>query len=177
MKQIVYSAFKKFFLTLFLTLISIFSYSQSSSSLNKFWNNVYFGGGIGLNFGNNSFNGSLSPNAIYQINEQFATGIGLSFNYSKFNDSKLFAYGGSINAFYNPIKYIQLSSELEQLRINREFNFDGVKIEDNYWVPALYLGIGYTQNNYTIGIKYDVIHNKNKSIYDNTIIPFVRFYF
>jgi len=61
--------------------------------------------------------------------------------------------------------------------VNREINIATTKIKDNYWVPALYLGIGYTQRNYTVGIKYDVIHNENKSIYDNTIIPFVRVYF
>jgi len=177
MKQIVRSSFKNIFLTPFLTLISIYSFGQSTSSANNFWDKVSYGGGIGINFGDNNFNGSLSPNGIYQANDQFAIGLGVSINYSKFSDSKLFAYGGSINTFYNPIEFLQLSTELEQLRVNREINIATTKIKDNYWVPALYLGIGYTQRNYTVGIKYDVIHNENKSIYDNTIIPFVRVYF
>ena len=39
----------------------------------NFWDNVRFGGGLGLGFGNDFFSGSITPSAIYQVNDKFAT--------------------------------------------------------------------------------------------------------
>lgn len=165
----------KHYIFTLLLLIGISCFGQGSS--NNFWDNVRFGGGIGIGFTNGSFNGSISPSAIYQVNEQFAAGTSLNFNYAKFNDDKLFAYGGSILTLYNPIPNIQLSAELEQLRINRTYALDGVNREDNYWSPALFLGLGYSNQNVTFGLRYDVLYDDNKSIYANALMPFVRVYF
>lgn len=167
---------KKSFLTLAFVGISFVAIAQNQGIKNDFWNNVRFGGGLGLGFTNGGFNGSIAPSAIYQFNEQFATGISLNFSYSKFNDDKLLAYGGSVLSLYNPIPYIQLSVEFEQLRINRSYAFDDADIEHNYWSPALFLGIGYSNQNVTFGIRYDVLYG-NKSIYANAWMPFVRVYF
>ena len=158
-----------------LFLIAFSANSQTSPS--NFWNDVRFGGGIGLGFSNGYFNGSIAPSAIYQVNEQFATGVSLNFNYAKFDDDRLLAYGGSVLALYNPIPFIQLSSELEQLRVNRTYALDGGNLEDNYWSPALFLGIGYSNRNVTFGLRYDVLYDDNKSIYTNALMPFVRLYF
>ncbi|MEL6917415.1 MAG: alpha-ketoglutarate decarboxylase [Bacteroidota bacterium] len=164
---------------LFFTLIGNISFAQNYSSTNEFWNKVRFGGGIGLGFGNNSFSGALSPSALYQVNDQFGLGIGLSINYSRFDDSKLLAYGGSVLSLFNPIPIIQLSAEFEQLRVNREFDsFDGInRFEDNYWLPALYLGVGYSSRNVTVGIRYDVLYDEETSLYIDPWAPFVRVYF
>ncbi len=158
-----------------LLLIGFSGTSQKIS--NDFWDNVRFGGGIGLGFSNNYFNGSISPSAIYQINEQVSSGVGLNFNYAKFDDDKLLAYGGSILTLYNPIPYIQISGEWEQLRINRTYALEGGNLEDNYWSPALFLGLGYSNRNVTFGLRYDVLYDENKSIYANALTPFVRLYF
>ncbi len=151
--------------------------AQNGSIPGSFWDNVRFGGGIGLGFTNGGFNGSISPSAIYQFNEQFASGISLNFNYAKFNDDKLLAYGGSILTLYDPIPFLQISGELEQLRINREFDNGTIRWENNYWSPALFLGIGYVNRNFTVGIRYDVLYDNSKSIYANAWMPFVRVYF
>ncbi|MBD1259643.1 alpha-ketoglutarate decarboxylase [Maribacter polysiphoniae] len=161
-----------------LSLVFLIGFScLGQKTSNDFWNNVRFGGGIGLGFTNESFNASISPSAIYQVNDQFATGVSLNFNYAKFNEDKLFAYGGSILSLYNPIPNIQLSGELEQLRINRTYALDGGNREDNYWSPALFLGIGYSNQNVTFGLRYDVLYDDDKSIYANALMPFVRVYF
>ena len=162
---------------LFLGLSTSCAISQISRNGSDFWNQVRFGGSIGLGFTNNGFNGSISPSAIYQFNEQFALGASLSFNYAKFNDEKFLAYGGSILSLYNPIPQLQFSSEYEQLRINRTLDTGTIKLEDNYWLPALFLGIGYSTYNVTVGLRYDVLYNKNKSIYGNALMPFMRVYF
>ena len=158
-----------------LFLIAFSANSQTSPS--NFWNDVRFGGGIGLGFSNGYFNGSIAPSAIYQVNEQFATGVSLNFNYAKFDDDRLLAYGGSVLALYNPIPFIQLSSEWEQLRVNRTYALEGGDLEDNYWSPALFLGIGYSNRNVTFGLRYDVLYDDNKSIYTNALMPFIRLYF
>lgn len=151
--------------------------AQQQKASSDFWNKVRFGGGFGLGFGNNTFNAAISPNAMYQVNDQFSVGTGLNFNYSKFRDSKLMAYGASALSYYNIFPAIQLSAEFEQLRINRKYEFDGANIEDNYWNPALFLGLGYSSRNITVGVRYDVLYTEGKSIYSDAFMPFVRMYF
>ncbi len=169
---------KKYILTFVILLYGSLCFSQISYSDGNFWSKVRYGGGLGLGFGNNSFNAAVSPSAIYQANPYFAIGTGLSFNYSKFRDSRLTAYGGSLISLVNPIREIQLSAEFEQLRVNQRLELDGSPdLEDNYWLPALYLGIGYSNQNVTIGIRYDVLYDDGRSIYADPWAPFVRVYF
>jgi len=161
---------------LFITVVTLFTQQilcQNSTNENVFMDRVRFGGGIGLGFGNNYFNGSISPSAIYQVNEQFSTGIELNFNYAEINDSNFLAYGASALSFYDVIPEIQLSAEIEQLRISRKVN----DFKENYWNPALFLGIGYVNRNFTVGIQYNILHDNNKSIYTSALLPFVRVYF
>ncbi|WP_366135878.1 alpha-ketoglutarate decarboxylase [uncultured Maribacter sp.] len=132
-----------------------------------------FGGGIGLGFTNGGFNGTISPSAIYDVNNYFSAGVGLSVNYAKYDANKFLAYGGSIVTFYNPIPLLQLSAEIEQLRVNESNTI----FENDYWSPALFLGAGYRSNNVTFGIRYDLLYDKNKSIYADAWMPFVRVYF
>ncbi len=146
--------------------------AQNTNTTN-YWDNVRFGGGLGLGFGNDSFNLSVSPSAIYQVNSYFAYGTALAFNYSKFGDYKFTAYGASAQTFFNPIPEIQISMEYEQLRVNRTI----IDFKENYWSPALYIGAAYGTRNYTIGIRYDILYNENKSVYSNAWMPFVRIYF
>jgi len=153
-------------------------FSQNLSPSNDFWSKMRYGGGLGLGFGTNSFNIAVAPSAIYQANDYFAAGVGLSFNYYEFGDSKFTAYGGSLLTLFNPVRPIQLSAELEQLRINRTIeSITGSRIEDNYWSPALFFGLGYSNRNVTFGIRYDVLHDSQKSIYADPWMPFVRVYF
>lgn len=130
-----------------------------------------------MGFGSNSFNIAVAPSAIYQVSPQFATGLGLSFNYSEFGDSKFRAFGGGVMTFYNPIPAIQLSAEFEQIKVNREDVFFDTTFEEDYWSPALFLGIGFGNRNVTVGARYDVLYNEGKSIYINPWVPFVRVYF
>lgn len=164
---------KKIFLILIALLISELCISQNTK--NAFWDNVRFGGGVGIGFTNGDFNASLAPSGIYQFNDQFAAGIGLNFNYAEFRGNDFLAYGGSLLSLYNPLPFIQLSGEFEQLRINQTSDFDAAN--DNYWLSALYLGAGYTQQNITFGIRYDVLYDEDDSIYSSAWLPFVRVYF
>ncbi len=177
MHKIISDSLKKLSFSLLFLMACSFCYSQNANNRSDFWKHVRFGGSLGFGLTNGGFNGSLAPSAIYQFNNQFALGTSLSVNYYKFDDSKFLAYGGSILSLYNPIDFLQISAELEQLRVNRSLGTGSLKVEDNYWSPALLLGLGYSNRNFTIGIRYDVLYDNQKSIYANAWLPFVRVYF
>lgn len=156
--------------TLAVLLISISGFSQE----NDFWENVRFGGGIGLGFGSNSTTISVSPTAIYDFNEQFSLGAGVGYQYSKRGDFKSNVFSGSIVSLYNPINAIQLSAEFEHLFVNQTFN----NAETSYNYPALYIGGAYrVSRNVSLGIRYDVLYDENKSIYASAITPIIRVFF
>jgi hypothetical protein len=143
---------------------------------NQFWKNVQFGGGIGLGFGSGYTDISLAPSAIYNFNEYVALGVGAQYKYLKQKDyyaSHL--YGGSVIGLFNPIPEIQLSAELEQLRVN--VNLDGSNTNSqDYWNTGLFIGAGYRSGNATIGGRYNVLTDKN-NIYGSAFMPFIRVYF
>ena len=152
------------------------SYSQSFKS--DFWEHVRYGGGIGLNFGDGFFSGTLAPNAVYEFNKSFSLGLGINGTYnSQKNVYKSTILGGSLIGYYNPVNKIQLSAEFEQLNVNRRYDSSLNLSTDNYWIPALYFGAGYRNGNITFGIRYDVLFDEGKSIYSDAWAPFVRFYF
>lgn len=156
-------------------------YSQNSNehhTKSNFWSNVQFGGGIGLGFGSGYTNVMVAPSGIYNFNEYVSAGLGLQYSYVKdkdFYQSNIF--GGSIIGLFNPIPELQLSTEIEQLRVNTDFEtFDGT-FTDNFWNTALFLGAGYRNNNVTLGLRYNVLHKDNQGVYVDALMPFVRVYF
>ncbi|MDW5289303.1 alpha-ketoglutarate decarboxylase [Formosa sp. PL04] len=150
--------------------------SAQSSSISE---NIKFGGSIGLSFGNEFFSGTLEPMALYQINPQFALGVGLNFTYNtqkNFYQSTII--GGTFTTLYNPIPFLQVSAEFQQLHVNKNYENDKVLYPDEkYWIPALYIGLGYTSKNVTFGMRYDILYNDDKSIYASPWGPFIRVYF
>jgi len=178
MKKLTFYSKKIIFL-----LIIAFSFAHSSNGqvsadkpTSDFWKNVRFGGGVGLSFGDGFFSGSLAPSAIYQFNPQFATGLGLSGSYAKSRNSfSSTVLGASILNFYSPIPEIQTSAEFEYLNVNRKFEINS--LDENYWYPALYLGLGYNTGNVTVGIRYDVLFDEDESIYAEPYAPFIRVFF
>ena len=167
---------KLFFIALFLLSLTK-SFSQANK--NEFWQHLRFGGGIGLSFGDGFFSGTLAPSAIYQVNDQFAAGLALHGTYASLkNDTNATILGGSVLALYNVIPEIQLSAEFEELHVTRKYKYWGSPDETrNYWYPALFLGVGFHSNNFTIGIRYDVLFDADESIYASAFAPFVRVYF
>ena len=176
----IHQKFKYHIIIILICIISIPVSAQNNEKIsqNDFWNHERFGGGIGLSFGEGFFSGTLAPSAIYQFNHQVALGVGLSGTY---NTSKNFyrstILGASLLGLFNPINEIQLSAEFEELNVNRNWDSRTGFKDENYWIPALFLGVGYRSNNVTFGIRYDVLYDDYKSIYANPWMPFVRVYF
>ncbi|SFN80171.1 hypothetical protein SAMN05421741_11133 [Paenimyroides ummariense] len=148
-----------------------------------FFSDMQFGGGLGLAFGSGFTNISVSPMALKPITEQFSAGLGLQFNYMKskgFYEST--SYGANILGIYSPAEMIQLSAELEQLRVNNTWfendinNFNG-NLKSNFWNTALFLGAGYTEGNVTIGVRYNVLYKEGDLVYNQAWMPFIRVFF
>ncbi|MRX39142.1 hypothetical protein GJU43_07640 [Flavobacterium sp. LC2016-23] len=176
--------FKSFFVIL-MFLFSNLAVSQTQQNYvidntTGFWERVQFGGGLGLGIGSGYTDISVMPSAIYNINEIVAVGVGLQFGYlSSKNYYNSFVYGGSIVGLVNPIPEIQLSAELEQVRVNTDYESNSFRpaFSDNYWDTALYLGAGYRTGSVTIGARYDVLFDDDRSLYGSAFMPFVRVYF
>jgi hypothetical protein len=158
----------------------VFAQGQNfaSNKQTEFWKNIQFGGGIGLGFGSGFTNITIAPSAIYNINPILSAGLGLQAGYSKEkNYYTSTVFGASIIGLVNPIAEIQLSVEIEEINASTEYQLQGGNLSTNYWNTGLYFGAGYRTGNVTIGGRYDVLYNANKSIYNNAFMPFIRVYF
>jgi hypothetical protein len=185
MKSEISSIFRKIAVFCFIIFSIFFSFSQNDTipkTKSEFWKKVQFGGGLGLGLGNDYTNISISPTGYYNINPKVAVGVGLTGSYvSQKSDNNYLGYkstilGGSLIGLFNPINEIQLSAELEQLRVNRKFD-SSVYLDDDFWNTAVFLGAGYRTQNVTLGVKYNILHNDKNQVYSQAWLPFVRVMF
>ena len=162
-----------FFLILFCVGFISTSFSQQTSD--SFADHLRYGGSFNVGFSNNYTTVGISPSAIYQFDNGFAAGTSLSYFYTQ---QKVFdqtftsnIFGGSIITLYNPLPYLQISAELEELNVNDSF------YPDSYWLTSLYLGISYQTGPVSFGLRYDVLYDDTKSIYGSSVSPVLRVYF
>ena len=163
---------------IFLLFLGFHNIVFSQQQPNHFWSHMHFGGGLGLGFGDGFFSGTLAPSAIYQFNNTVALGVGLNGTINNRKDFyKSTILGGSLIGLVNIIPELQLSAEFEELNVNRKYESSLNLTDDHYWTPAFFLGMGYRTGNVTFGIRYDVLYDKEKSVYADPWAPFVRVYF
>jgi hypothetical protein len=171
------------FLTSFVFLFGLNSeiYAQQNTQMKSksdFLSRVQFGGGLGLGVGNGFTDIMVAPSAIYNFNDYVSAGLGLQYNYVKQRDFySANMYGGTAIALFNPVEFIQISTELEQLRVNRTFNNSMGNNSQDFWNTVLFLGAGYRNENITFGVRYNVLHRDRDNIYADAFMPFVRIYF
>ena len=164
-----------FFIALSLQMIA--QEKPNTENKSDFWSDVQFGGGIGLALGSGYSNISISPTAIFNVNQYVSVGAGLQYSFLKQSDFySSHMYGGSVIALFNPIEEIQLSTELEQLRVNVDLEGSNNNSAD-FWNTGLFVGAGYRMDNITIGIRYNVLFNNDKNVYADALMPFVRVFF
>jgi hypothetical protein len=148
-----------------------------------FWQHVRFGGAFGASFGSGYTNLMLSPGAIYQFNEYIGLGASLTGSYVDQDDwYQSWMYGGSIIVLGNPIPEVQLSVELEQLRVNLDYDaqyadFYNIPKQQDFWSTGLFVGAGYSTGPVTVGLRYNVLFNANDNVYSDAWMPFIRAYF
>ncbi len=161
--------------------------ATAPKSKSDFWDHVQFGGGLGASFGNDYTDVAIAPGAIYNFNDYVGLGVGLQGSYVKvkgdyyddnLNNYDSWIYGGSLIGLFNPIEEVQLSLELEQVRVNSTFTYPGEPdFKDNFWNTALFVGAGYRAENVTFGLRYNLLYDRDKSVYYEPFMPFVRVYF
>lgn len=170
----------KSIVSLFVTSLFIILFASEVNAQftrSTFWDRVDFGGGLGLNFGQDYFAANISPSAVYNFNPYFAAGPGLSYSYIKNGSYKSSIVGGSLIALVNPLPILQLSAEFEELYVSQSANLDGGTFKDDFWNSALFLGAGYRSGPVTIGARYNILFQDDNLIYTSAIQPFIRFYF
>lgn len=165
---------KPTFTLLFVGIMSFFSVAAQQT--NPAADRLHFGGSLGLSLGSGFTNILVAPSAIYDVNDYFSAGAGVQASYLSWrNNFESFNYGASLIGLVNPVQEVQLSAELEQLRVNNTYVVNNVK--DNFWNTALFLGVGYRSNNVTVGMRYNVLFKENQNVYNEAFMPFVRVYF
>jgi hypothetical protein len=182
MKKNAYLVVAKFVFMAIILLLSengIAQYQTHSQSKSPFWQNVQFGGGLGVSIGSGFTDISIAPSAMYNINPYLSMGLGLQGSYvsSKgFYNSAI--YGASILTYINPIPQIQFSINLNESRVNNSYTLQGgTNYSKDFWNTALFLGAGYRTGNVTIGLAYNVLYNEKDNVYGDALMPFVRAYF
>ncbi|WP_157961142.1 alpha-ketoglutarate decarboxylase [Lutibacter citreus] len=170
----------KTLLLLGLLIFINFNLSSQITGLNtpSLLDNVRFGGGFNVGFGNSYSTFSISPTALYDFSNEFSAGLSFTYVYvkNKSNEqSTTNMLGGSLLAFYKPFYNLQFSSEYENLNINSKYAF---KNKTNRWQPALYFGAEYVTGNFAMGLRYDVLFNEEENlIYSSALNPVFRYYF
>ncbi len=173
-------------LTVLLTIVFLFGlkreiYAQDNQvrkTKSDFFRRVQFGGGFGVSAGTGYADIMVAPCAIYHINELVSAGFGAQYSYIKQKELyKANTYGGSIIALFNPIEELQISTELEQLRVNRTFNDALGNDKAVFWNTALYLGAGYRNENVIMGVRYNILFKERENVYTEAFMPFVRVFF
>lgn len=166
-----------------LLLLTILTFSLSFSQENEdfsgdFWSHIQYGGGLGLSIGGGYTDITVAPSAVYNFNKYVGLGLGLQGSYNKVkNNYSSLLYGGSVVGLFNPIDEIQLSLEVEEVRVNTTFDAIPEDIKRNFWNTGLFVGAGYRTQNVTIGARYNLLYDKEKSVYGDALMPFVRVYF
>lgn len=143
-----------------------------------FWSRVRFGGGLGAAFGSGYTDVVVAPGALYEVNPYFGVGIGLQGSYVKQrNYYSSVMYGASAIALFYPIEQVQISAEIEQLRVNLDVHEDFGNHDRNFWNTALFFGAGYRAGNVTVGLRYNVLFKERDFVYSDALMPFIRVYF
>ncbi|MGB7841556.1 MAG: alpha-ketoglutarate decarboxylase [Salinimicrobium sp.] len=167
-----------FFPLIFILISHSYIFGQKlTTTESHFLDHVRFGGSLGLSFSNKSFSGYLAPKAVYDFNSYFSAGLGTMGSYTDGSNYTAWTAGGSLIGLARPLPALQFSTEFEENYVSRKLEFDGGNINDTYWKPALFLGLGYITGNITVGMRYDLLHDDEKSIYANAFMPFVSILF
>nr|WP_305069854.1 hypothetical protein [Flavobacterium covae] len=114
----------------------------------------------------------------YNFDDKTSVGLGLNSSYVKNSGNfTSFVYGVSGSLLYSPVEYLQLSTDIEQLRVNLDYNTISGRRFDDFWNTALFLGGGYRMNNVTAGLRYNLLFKNTNNLYTSAWMPFVRIVF
>lgn len=170
MKKIIFA----FFLSFGISFAQNGNILVPQASSNSSFDNWTFGGNIGATFGNYSLGVFITPRIGYKLtnNLELSANVNYTLQNTEYYQNNLIGFGPEINYYFNRAFYTNASfhhyivSQKEKL----------TKQTANFQENALYIGAGYMQhlggNTYMqIGGSYNVLYNKNKSIFSSGFIP------
>lgn len=152
--------------------------AQISTSTSAGASRWTFGGGASLGFsGGSAGTGSsvgISPRVGYLLTDQLEAGVsgGVTWSNSRYFSSTMMSVGPFANYYFSRNFFI--SALFQEYFFNQKNKFDQTKYSGDE--AALYLGTGYLQNvggrlYIQIGAMYNVLYDKNKSIFGNGFVP------
>lgn len=152
------------------TIDSVATVSTKDSSHPK---RLKLGLGFGLNFVGGT-NLSLSPSLTYNVTKKLALGGGLLFNYAAIkNIQKTTTFGINALVNYTPTKILLTTLEFSEMHVSSQSYISNTK--SNFWESALFLGAGLQVTpKISLGAKYNLLYNKNKSVYTSPVVPFIN---
>ncbi len=153
----------------------------NSPQENGFWNRVYTGGGIGLQFGSQTLI-NVSPIIGYRITERFSMGLGITYMYYRYKDQypaysySSNTYGGSVFSRYLILENLFAHVEYELLRFEVRDNVS--RLLGTKDITSVLVGGGYRQ---MLGdrssINLMVLYNLNETAYSPYQNPVIRLSF
>ena len=172
---------KKYFTIVALAIFSLQN-AQISTSTGTSNNKWTFGGGASVGFsGGNGGSGTtlgISPRVGYKVTENLEMGVlgSVLWNNSSYYSSTTFGIGPFANYYFSRSFY--LSSLFQEYFFNQKNKISGYKYSGDE--AALYLGAGYMQSigggaYMQIGASYNVLWNKNKSVFSSGFVPNIGF--
>jgi len=166
---------KKLFFLLIVGLVLLSPEVNAQEKTKK----IGFFGGFGLSFSTGYTYISLQPGVMYHVSPKFKLGTGIQYSYLKSKKAyygvnyKYNIFGFNTMAMFYPYKELEMSVEFEDLYVKQNYN----NVQNNFWSPALFGGLGYRYGPVTAGFKFNFLFDQKTSVYQDAFIPFVRIYF
>lgn len=154
--------------------------------------NIFMGGGIGLGFGNHSFNAGIAPEIGYSITRWLDAGLAFNINYYSQNASDFggsvqfrnFSYGGGPFVRVWPVNFLFLQAQPEYnwTTSSQKDVITGQTGTYHNNVGSVLVGVGYGTrvlgSHYSyLTIMIDVLQNRNspyRDVYTNDPLPVFR---
>ena len=156
------------------------TYSRPATNMPEdhkpFKDRLFFGGDIGLSFGDVTFI-NLQPVVGYKFTDKFGAGLGPSYSYVKDNrrgaDYKINAYGGRIFAQYHVIPQAMAYTEFNLINsdVFDDFSYRWKRVN----IPAFLVGGGYVEPiSESSTLMLMVLWDLENSPYSYTANPIIR---
>lgn len=141
-----------------------------------------FGGDIGAGFGSGT-SIRIAPEVGYRLNNGLEMGVGAGYNFYSYDYSNNLTYKSN---FFNVGPYVSydisqmffVKAQYQYLGGTQKQEYLGYEVSNDISENALWLGGGYQNrigNNafYKIGFMYNVLYDKDDSIYGSGFMPVV----
>ncbi|CEN37687.1 conserved hypothetical protein [Capnocytophaga cynodegmi] len=175
--QCKYFIMKRLILTFgFIFICNFLIAQQGSSSFSKTYspNNWTFGGNIGLSGGSYGLGVFITPRVGYKVTEAFEVAVNLNYTFqnTEFYKNNLLGFGPSVNYYIQRNFFLYSSFQHYFVSQKHKITKTSYDVREN----ALYVGGGYMQHlggraYMQLGFSYNILYNKNKSIFSTGFVP------